>query len=149
MKRKVFVICCTIVIIIIISIVIIYTKNSSNKNIDINGISKLKNLDVETYDVKALSMKIEDNEIKTLPIYSSDNEEKNYNIYNLTNKTKYYKRIIKNDINDAGEVISKIDYEVIKKADIIKILEKEQSGIITYFWIDDSKNCLSILVSYE
>lgn len=123
---------------------------SDEKSIDINGLKELNNLDVETYDVKALSLELNDDEIIVAPMsYKPEDGLAVHIVFYITKDTNFYKRVINNTINSYGETFSTIDYEAITRFDLQKIIDSEKNGILTYFWTNASNECSNILISYE
>lgn len=128
----------------------LFHKIFNEKSIDINGLKKLNNLDVESYNVKALSLELKDDEIIVAPIsYSPGDDSVTNSIFYITSDTNFYKRVINNTVNSDGETFSTLDYEVITRSDLQEIIGSEESGILTYFWTDASNKCSNILISYE
>jgi len=128
----------------------LFNKISNEKSIDINGLKKLNNLDVESYDVKALSLEFNDDEIIAAPIsYNPEDETVTTTMFYITSNTNFYKRVINNTINGDGETFSTLDYEVITRSDLQEIIDEEKDGILTYFWVNASNECSDILISYE
>jgi len=107
-------------------------------------------LDVETYDVKALSLELNDDEIIAAPIsYKPEDSSTVHTIFYITKDTNFYKRVINNTINSDGETFSTLDYESITLSDLQKIIDSDKDGILTYFWTNASNQCSNILISYE
>ncbi len=128
----------------------LFNKVFEEKSIDINGLEKLNNLDINTYDVKALSLDLTNDEITAAPTsYNSEDNLVIYNVYIITKHTHFYKRVVNNTVNKDGETFSTIDYEVITRSELKEILDNDKEGILTYFWTDASNKCLDILISYE
>lgn len=128
----------------------LFSKFFNEKSIDINGLKKLNNLDVESYDIKALSLEFRDDEIIAAPISYRPGEDSVVNtIFHITSDTNFYKRVISNTVNSDGETFSTLDYEVITNADLQEIIDADKNGILTFFWVNASNECSSILISYE
>jgi|GEM_PF-2915360 len=128
----------------------LFNRISDEKSIDINGLKELNNLDVETYDVKALSLELNDDEIIVAPIsYKPEDDLAVHIVFYITEDTNFYKRVVNNTINSDGETFSTLDYETITRSDLQKIIDSEKNGILTYFWTNASNECSNILISYE
>jgi hypothetical protein len=128
----------------------LFQKISDEKSIDINGLKNLNNLDVESYDVKAISLELKGDEIIVAPIsYSPGDDSVANSIFYITSDTNFYKRVINNTVNSDGETFSTLDYEVITRFDLQEIIDSEENGILTYFWTNTNNECSNILISYE
>lgn len=128
----------------------LFNRISEEKSIDINGLKELNNLDVETYDVKALSLELNDDEIIVAPIsYKPEEGSAIHTVFYITEDTNFYKRVINNTVNGNGETFSTLDYETITRSELQKIIYSEKNGILTYFWTNASNECSNILISYE
>lgn len=137
-------------IVVFIIVMYIYNSNKLEKSINITGEEKLKGLDINTYDVMALSLDLDDDELITVPIsYNMDDDNTTSISYYLNEETNFYKKEIKNRSNEEGVTFSNIDYEVITRSDLQLILEDNKEGILTYIWASENKKCYNILISYE
>lgn len=137
-------------IVVFIIVMYIYNSNKLEKSINITGEEKLKGLDINTYDVMALSLDLDDDELITVPIsYNMDDDNTTSISYYLNEETNFYKKEIKNRSNEEGVTFSNIDYEVITRSDLRQILEDNKEGILTYIWASENKKCYNILISYE
>ncbi len=138
------------IILFLLVIIYIYTSNKPEKSINITGEENLKGLDINTYDVMALSLDINDEEIITVPISYSQSDDNIIRIaYYLNEETNYYKKVVNNSSNEEGVTFSNIDYEVITRSDLQEIIDDNKDGILTYIWASEDKKCLNVLVSYE
>ena len=137
-------------IVVFIIVMYIYNSNKLEKSINITGEEKLKGLDINTYDVMALSLDLDDDELITVPTsYNMDDDNTISISYYLNEETNFYKKEIKNRSNEEGVTFSNIDYEVITRSDLRQILEDNKEGILTYIWASENKKCYNILISYE
>lgn len=139
-----------LIIVILLIVIYIYNSNKPEKSIIITGEENLKGLNINTYDVMALSLDINDVEIITVPISYNPSDENIIRIaYYLNEETNYYKKVVNNSINEDGVTFSNVEYEVITRSDLQKIIDNNTDGILTYIWASEDKKCLNVLVSYE